>query len=173
MLEKNSSNSILNDSTPEEFDHVAGEMTTNDMLKQIKSLINKSANAINQNVDEKTSSIASQITDAVLKIASFQADKGTIKQEMTEIKHRPKKGCTVKKKNIIIFGVDENDETYHPKEEIMSLLSVAPFSLEEIRVLRLGKAGADKIRPVKVIFNSHEEAKWALINQKSLCKDKI
>ncbi|KAJ8666007.1 hypothetical protein QAD02_007669 [Eretmocerus hayati] len=153
--EKNSSNSSLNDSTPEEFDDAAGEMTMNDMLKQMKSLINQSANAINKNVDEKTSSIASQITGAVLRIGSLEADMGTIKQEMTEIKHRVSKMETFqtddkhqlgeqliaetkermhREKNIIIFGVDENDETDDLKEEIISLFSGAPFSLEEIQL---------------------------------------
>ncbi|KAJ8667827.1 hypothetical protein QAD02_009490 [Eretmocerus hayati] len=111
-----------------------------------------------------------EIKHRVSEMETFQTDD---KHQLGEQLIAEAKERMHREKNIIIFGVDENDETDDLKEEIIFLLSGAPFSLEEIRVLRLGKADADKIRPVKVIFNSHEEAKWVLINQKSFCKDNM
>ncbi|KAJ8677932.1 hypothetical protein QAD02_013719 [Eretmocerus hayati] len=81
----------------------------------------------------------------------------------------------IKRNNVIIYNITENDDPDHLGNYLSNMFEGAPFDLASVKFLRLGKAekDKDKVRPVKLIFNNFEDAKWVLMNQKDFCLEGV
>lgn len=109
-----------------------------DMKEDIKSTINNNINEKFNILEQKNAILEKKIEDQGVIISNFE-------------RH-------IRRKNIVMFGVEEYEESYHELEERMIDIVNTCFKLqynkshyEEIR--RLGKKG-EKIRPVVITFST-------------------
>lgn len=109
-----------------------------DMKEDIKSTINKNINEKFNILDQKNAILEKKIEDQVAKINGLE-------------RH-------IRRKNLVMFGVEECENSYHELEDMMIDIISTYFKipcekshLEAIR--RLGKKG-EKIRPVVITFST-------------------
>ncbi|KAB0790482.1 hypothetical protein PPYR_15120 [Photinus pyralis] len=81
----------------------------------------------------------------------------------------------LRSRNIIIHGLDECEGTIEDqkKEDLRQVVNVidkvAPVSTDHIMIYRLGRAAMkDKVRPIKVVLNSRDDAVLLLKNKAKL-----
>nr|CAI5837874.1 unnamed protein product [Callosobruchus analis] len=96
----------------------------------------------------------------------------SLEDVIEEISERQKR-----KSNVMLFNVEEPDQNKSVREQTESdinlatniLNTIAPdISLAGAKVVRLGPFAATKVRPVKIILNSPENARKILMNSKKL-----
>lgn len=77
----------------------------------------------------------------------------------------------IRRKNVIVFNVQESqknskqDRITDEKNVISSLLLPTGFTADNIKTFRLGKFNNEKIRPIKVVFQSEDDALSVLKNK--------
>lgn len=86
----------------------------------------------------------------------------------------------IRSKNIIVVGIPESnlktaqERHKYDKNEVTKIIKVIePKSNEPTKTIRLGQYKTNQNRPIKVFFNSEEEAKEILRNKNNLKKDHI
>ncbi|KAJ8666248.1 hypothetical protein QAD02_007910 [Eretmocerus hayati] len=79
----------------------------------------------------------------------------------------------VKEKNVIFLGIPENNSSNFFANFLLEILTDAPFDVSQLRSQRLGKLVADSCRPVKLICEYSEDAKWILVIQKGFSPDGV
>ncbi|KAJ8664676.1 hypothetical protein QAD02_006338 [Eretmocerus hayati] len=81
-----------------------------------------------------------------------------------------------REKNVIFFNVPESDESANnDRTKIIDLLAEAPFNLQLIHTTRLGRksVNSNTVRPLKVFFQTCDEAIWVLKNSKDFVDKNI
>lgn len=117
-----------------------------------------------QNETETLKSNLSKLEVAVNNIKSQEdlpGRRANIEPTIEELKERDKRAC-----NVLFFGVaesdmlDKNERIRCESENIKNLIASIDINVQtdQIKVLRLGRYQPEKIRPVKVIFESKETA---------------
>lgn len=140
-----------------------------DQLK--KSVESKPSYAdVLKDVEKETSSIKGEIETMKVKMDVRPDAMGTVPGVETssnvasaiiEMREREKRAC-----NLLVFGLPESKEENREgrkadeKQRVTDIIKQLDknSSTEQIKMHRLGRYGEDKVRPVKVIFPSKEEA---------------
>ncbi|KAJ8666762.1 hypothetical protein QAD02_008424 [Eretmocerus hayati] len=165
------------------------DMSVNELWSKMKTLINSEAEKTNKNVDFKTNEISAKIDDALTRITCLEDNMSEALNRITvleNIQHSDKLDVQeqlyhevherlMREKNIIILGVPESEEVGFVENYLSDLLNDEniPFCAENYRQIRFGKMTAGKSRPVKIIFNSPDYAKWCLRNKEFFSKSGV
>ncbi|KAJ8672472.1 hypothetical protein QAD02_003731 [Eretmocerus hayati] len=164
-------------------------MTIGELWVEMKKLVSDESEKINRNVDTKTSEISGKIDDALTRINNLEEkvedamDRITVleniqqsdRSEEQEQMYHEVQDRIQREKNVIVFGVPESDEENFLDKFIEDLFAGkgAPFDMNCCRYHRFGKNAEDKTRPVKIVFNLPEYAKWTLLNQSKFSEHNV
>lgn len=142
--------------------------------KDIFKNINDASERVMKNTDEKVGVLSEKIE----KLEQIVETQGLIieKQEAYCAKHErqiTQLELTVRKNNIIIFKVEENERT--TEELLLLIIDLINKSNEQFDLIkndiescfRLGKKTEGKIRPIRITFKSYEKKQKVLMGKKS------
>ncbi|KAJ8685119.1 hypothetical protein QAD02_020912 [Eretmocerus hayati] len=133
------------------------------MQKFISAKLKQQSVEINENTDSKVDVLIEKVDTLYGKVAMLEDDmqdafnrlsvlenseqntQGQAELVIAETNER-----MIRAKNVILLGVSETVKDQQIPQFLQNLLRSAPFELNNIHYARLGKAQADKCRPLKV-----------------------
>ncbi|KAJ8665869.1 hypothetical protein QAD02_007531 [Eretmocerus hayati] len=163
------------------------------LLQYIESIIKSDSDdtirKVNENTNIQTKAIAVSIENISRRLFTVEGDIANLDNRLTVLENsndceqaeitnsviNEVKERLYREKNVIIFGVSGAD---HPQQvyNLRSKIFVnASFNIDDVSYHRTGKSSNSRSRPIKLILDSIEHAKWVLHNQKQICppyKDK-
>ncbi|KAJ8685894.1 hypothetical protein QAD02_021687 [Eretmocerus hayati] len=183
--DSDSDNSIVSYKTNDDLD------ATDDLLTQMRKLmkgeLERSTSNIKNNIDMKTEAISSKIDKLSERVDDLEHDIDDLNSRVTVLesaKHNHQielndilvdeiKERIYRERNVIIFGIQESEDPLYLTQVLQNMLNRAPFNLQDIQFFRIRNQNGNTSRPVELILQSADHAKWIIRNQRKICDGNI